>query len=81
MSNPIKDKAAIVGTAQTEFAKGIERSEPVLALEVVKGCLEDAGLSGKDVDGIFIYDIESEDESWLAQNLGCRELKFWGKVP
>lgn len=80
MSDSLKDKTAIVGIAQTEYGKGIERDELVLALEVAKGCVEDAGITGKEVDGIIRYDMQANEELEIARNIGCNDLKVWGSI-
>ena len=51
MSEALK-KAAIVGVYQSEQARQLNRTAVDLYLEVVKGALQDAGLTIKDVDGM-----------------------------
>ena len=51
MSDALK-KAAIVGVYQSKQARQLNRTAVDLYLEVVKGSLDDAGLSIKDVDGV-----------------------------
>ena len=40
----IKDATAIVGIGQTEWGKGLEDAELVLALRAIKAALDDAGI-------------------------------------
>ena len=40
----IKDRTAIAGIGQTEFAKSLDRPEKRLALEAIKLALDDAGI-------------------------------------
>lgn len=80
MAYSLKDQAAIVGIGQTKFGKGLVDSELVLGLRAARAALEDAGLTGNDVDGIIRYDMQADDELAFARNLGCRDLKFWSAI-
>ncbi len=77
----IRDKTAIAGIGTTEYVRNIGRSELHTALEAINEALDDAGLSGKDVDGIFKIETPGEDsvnELELARNIGSLNLRAWG---
>jgi acetyl-CoA acetyltransferase len=77
----IRDKTAIVGIGTTEYVRNIGRSELNTALEAINQALDDAGLSGKDVDAIFKIETPGEDsvnELELARNIGSPNLRAWG---
>ena len=63
--NGLQDKAAIAGIGQTEFSKGLGRSEYDMAVEAIWAACEDAGISPRDINGIVRYDIETTDEEQL----------------
>jgi len=76
----IRDKTAIAGIGTTEYVRNIGRSELHTALEAINEALEDAGLTGKDVDAIFKIETpgeESVNELDLARNLGAPNLRAW----
>jgi len=77
----IRDRTAIAGIGTTEYVRNIGRSELETALEAIHGALDDAGLSGRDVDAIFKIETPGENpnsELEIARNLGVRELRCWG---
>jgi acetyl-CoA acetyltransferase len=77
----IRDRTAIAGIGTTEYVRNIGRSELETALEAIHRALDDAGLSGNDVDAIFKIETPGEDpnsELEIARNLGVRELRCWG---
>jgi len=77
----MRDKTAIVGIGTTEYVRSIGRSELTTALEAINQALDDAGLSGKDVDAIFKIETPGEDsvnELELARNIGSPNLRAWG---
>jgi acetyl-CoA acetyltransferase len=77
----IRDKAAIAGIGTTAYVKNIGRPELQTALEAINQALDDAGLSGKDVDAIFKIETPGEDansELEIARNIGARNLRAWG---
>ena len=59
----IKDATAIVGIGQTEWGKGLEDAELVLALRAIKAALDDAGIEPGEVDGLSSYTLETSDEA------------------
>jgi acetyl-CoA acetyltransferase len=76
----LKDAAAIVGIAQTPFAKRLEPSEKALAAQVIVAALEDAGIAPSEVDGFASYTMESNDEVEIAKNVGAGDLTFFSQV-
>jgi len=77
----MKDRAAVAGIGTTEFAKSIDRSERVLALEAIAAALDDAGLTPGDVDGMSCYSMETTEEIDIARNMGFGDVTYFGKVP
>lgn len=76
----LKDSTAIVGIAQTEFAKQHERNEKELALTAIKGALDDAGIHPSEVDGLSSYDMENVEEFEIARNLGTGDITWFSQV-
>ena len=77
----IKNKSAIVGIGQTEFSKGLGRTELSIAIEACKKAVADAGMSTKDIDGIVRFDIDNAQETDIAYALGIPELHFFATTP
>lgn len=76
----IKDATAIVGIGQTEWGKGLEDAELVLALRAIKGALDDAGIEPGEVDGLSSYTLETSDEVDIARNLGLGDITWFSQV-
>jgi acetyl-CoA acetyltransferase len=76
----VRDRTAIVGIGQTEYAKAIDRSEKRLALEAIKAALEDAQLDPGEVDGLSSYTLETTDEVDIARNLGLGDATSFSQV-
>ena len=76
----IKDRTAIAGIGQTEFAKSLDRSEKRLALEAIKLALDDAGIEPGEVDGLSSYTLETTEEAEIARNLGLGDITFFSQV-
>jgi acetyl-CoA acetyltransferase len=76
----LRDRAAIVGIAHTEFAKDIGRPERTIALEAISAALDDAGLTPQEVDGLVKFTMEPTVEVEIAKNLGIPNLRFFGEV-
>jgi acetyl-CoA acetyltransferase len=76
----LKDAAAIVGIAETPFAKKLEASEQCLALQAILAALDDAGIAPAEVDGFASYTLEATDEVEVAKNLGVGDVTFFGQV-
>jgi acetyl-CoA acetyltransferase len=73
----IKDEACIVGVGETDFCRkpGSGMSELGIQLRASKRALEDAGLQGKEIDGILAFPNVGKSEE-LAANLGSSNLRF-----
>ena len=80
MSQPLKDRAAIVGIGATEFSKNSGRSEMQLAVEAVTAALADAGLKTSDVDGLCTFAMDNNPEIEVFRNIGGKDLKFFSRV-
>jgi len=76
----IKDATAIVGIGQTEWGKGLEDSELVLALRAIKAALDDAGIDPGEVDGLSSYTLETSNEVDIARNLGLGDITWFSQV-
>ena len=76
----LRDETAIAGIGTTAYAKDLGRSELESALEAVRAALDDAGLSGRDVDAIYKFDDPGNNELEVARNLGVRNLRAWGAI-
>jgi acetyl-CoA acetyltransferase len=76
----IKDATAIVGIGQTEWGKGLEDGELVLALRSIKAALDDAGIEPGEVDGLSSYTLETSDEVDIARNLGLGDITWFSQV-
>lgn len=81
MAANFKDKAAIVGIANTDFSKNSGRSETQLAAEAVAAALKDAGLKPSDVDGMTTFTMDTNDEIEVARAVGIGDLSFYSRVP
>jgi acetyl-CoA acetyltransferase len=73
----LKDKACIVGIGETRYCRkpGSGMSEEALQMAATRAALEDAGLKGRDLDGILAFPNVGRCEA-LAANLGCSNLRF-----
>jgi acetyl-CoA acetyltransferase len=76
----LRDRTAIVGVGQTEFAKGLDESEKVLALRAIKLALDDAQIDASEVDGLASYTLETTEEVEIARNLGLGAITFFSQV-
>jgi acetyl-CoA acetyltransferase len=72
--------ASIVGIGATEFSKDSGRSELRLAVEAVRGALDDAGLQPSDVDGLVTFTMDSNSEIAVAREIGAGELTFFSQI-
>jgi acetyl-CoA acetyltransferase len=76
----IKDKAAIVGVALSEFSADSGKTELRMSCEVIKAALEDAGLVVTDVDGLVKQSEDASDEHAITSSMGMGNLTYFGEV-
>jgi acetyl-CoA acetyltransferase len=76
----MKDTTAIVGIAETKFAKQLPGSELELASRAIVGACEDAGIDPSEIDGMASYTMESSSEVDVARNIGAGEVTFFSQV-
>ena len=76
----IKDRAAIVGIAETPYAKRLEESESALAARVVIDACADAGVSPSEIDGMVSYTVESVLDTALSNMIGTNDLRFFANI-
>jgi len=77
----LNDLAAIVGIAETPFAKKLEGSEYELACQVILAACEDAGIDPSEVDGLASYTMETSSEVDVARAVGLGDVTFFGQIP
>ncbi|MCP4903824.1 MAG: lipid-transfer protein [bacterium] len=77
----LKDKVAIVGIAETQFAKKLEPSEFQLACEAIVNACSDAGIDPSEVDGLASYTMETTSEVDVARAAGLGDITFFSQVP
>jgi acetyl-CoA acetyltransferase len=71
--------ACLAGIGQTRYSKWggtTDASEYQLAAEAVLAAVDDAGMSIEDVDGLSSFAEDRNEGTFLASDLGLRELKF-----
>lgn len=74
-----RDRAAIVGLAESEYRKWgqiTDRSEFQLALEVIVRAVEEAGLGIDEVDGFSSFSNDRNEGALVATALGIPELRY-----
>jgi acetyl-CoA acetyltransferase len=76
----MKDRTAIAGIGNTEYAKAIDRPEKHLALEAIQAALADAGIDPREVDGLSSYSMENTEEIEIARNLGTGDITWFSQV-
>jgi acetyl-CoA acetyltransferase len=68
---------AVVGIGQTAFSKGLPWSESEVAARAIGAALADAGVDRRRVDGLCLYDIESNSVAEVARLLGLPAVRFF----
>lgn len=76
----LKDKTAIVGIGETEFAKRLDATEWQLACSAIKAALDDAGIAPQEVDALGTFTYETTPDFQIARSLGFGELHFFSQV-
>jgi acetyl-CoA acetyltransferase len=78
----LRDRTAIVGIGETQYAKrgGASRSEMALACEAIRRAVADAGLTLDDVDGLCAYSSDRCTIQEVAEALSLG-LSFAGLYP
>lgn len=76
----IKDRAAIVGIGQTDFARKLDPSETELACLAIRDALDDAGIHPSEVDAMSAFTWESTEENEIAANLGFGDVRFFSRI-
>jgi acetyl-CoA acetyltransferase len=78
--NTLRDKYCIVGVGETEYSRNSGRTTRAMAVEAIRKAMVDAGLQGRDVDGMLSYqNMDSTPGNWVAPDLGIR-LNFYMDV-
>ena len=76
----VHDRAAIVGIAESAYAKRLEESEATLAAQVVLAACSDAGIDPSEIDGMVSYTVESVLDTALSAMIGSGDLGFFANV-
>lgn len=79
MSAPAR-QAVIIGVGATEFSKDSGRTEMRMACEATHAALQDAGISGADVDGMSTYSMDNNFEIEVHRQVGGRELRYFSRT-
>ena len=77
----MKDAAAIVGIAESEYVKWgqlTRTTEYGLALETIVRAVADAGLTMDDVDGFSSFSNDRNEFCFVATDLGVPEVRYAG---
>ena len=73
----MKDEACIIGIGQTDYCRkpGSGMTQLGIQLRAASAAIADAGLRGKQIDGIMPFPQVGNAEAFAA-NLGCENLRF-----
>lgn len=75
-----RDATAIVGIAQTPFAKHLAPSETELACRVIVDACADAGIDPSEIGALCSYTMEATEEVEIARNIGCGDITFFSQI-
>jgi len=75
-----KDRTAIVGIGETDFARALGPDEKTLAVQAILAALDDAGIDASEVDGFASYTMETTDEVEIAKNIGAGDVTWFSQV-
>src|SRR4030095_2937677 len=76
----LKDRYCIVGVGETEYSRQSNRSTRAMAVDAIRTAMDDAGLSGAQLDGMLSYQSgDSIVSNWVSGDLGMR-LNFYMDV-
>ncbi len=79
MSNPLRDRAVIVGVGHSPCSRDLGKSPMRLTLETVLEALDDAGLKPSEVDGVAAMGGAPEPGPWaMAESLGGDGIHWYG---
>lgn len=73
--DPITDKAIIVGTGETDYVRGTEKSDRQLILEAALAACTDAGVEPESVDGVVMAMVDVPTNEDFVAALGIRDLQ------
>ena len=76
----LRDRTAIVGIGQTEYAKVLPMSELKMACVAIKAALDDCGIAPGEVDGLASFTMEQNVEVEVARNLGMGDITWFSQV-
>jgi acetyl-CoA acetyltransferase len=73
----VTDQACIIGIGQTDYCRkpGSGMTQLGIQLKAASAAIADAGLKGKDIDGIMPFPNLGNAEGFAA-NLGCENLRY-----
>ncbi|MHB1503702.1 MAG: lipid-transfer protein [Acidimicrobiales bacterium] len=76
----LRDATAIVGIAQSAFARHLAPSERELACQAIVDACADAGIAPSEVNALCSYTLEATDEVEIARNIGAGDITFFSQV-
>jgi acetyl-CoA acetyltransferase len=77
----LREKSAITGVGETQYARGSGKSVWTLQLEASLKAVADAGLTPKDIDGVIAYSLSPVVAEDFITNFGISDLRFSAITP